>query len=267
MAWQLLEKPVSVQPRDLIRDIAAATILLTRLPLRWERFSGSAPDLNLAIWAFPVVGAGVGLGGGIVYSVADGFGLPGLVAAALAVCVMVVLTGAMHEDGLADVADGFGGGLGVAAKLEIMRDSRVGAYGVIGIVMALVLRVGGLSVLDVSDAIVMLVVAGMVSRLGMTLVMRFMEPARNDGLAHDSGKPTQNRVLAGAAVTNVVSLVLLEAEVLVFTLIVAAVTCLAAAAFARRQINGFTGDVLGAIQQVTEIAVMLVLVSFYHGAT
>ena len=257
---------MSAQPHDLIRDMAAATVLLTRLPLRWERFSGSAPDLNAAIWAFPVVGAGVGLGGGIIFAIANGFDMPGLVAAALAITVMVVLTGALHEDGLADVADGFGGGQSVEAKLEIMRDSRVGAYGVIAIVLALVLRVGGLSVLTAGDAFLALVMAGMISRLGMTLVMRYMEPARNDGLAHDTGRPEQARVVAGAIVTVLAGLVLLDGEVFVATLVVAAMTCLAVAAFARQQINGFTGDVLGAIQQVTEIAVLLILVSFYHGA-
>jgi adenosylcobinamide-GDP ribazoletransferase len=257
---------VSVQLHNIKQDLAAALVLLTRIPLRWNRFSDKAPDFNAAVWAFPVVGSVVGIVGAVAFALASGYGLPGLVSGALAVTAMVLLTGAFHEDGLADVADGFGGGKTAARKLEIMRDSRVGAYGVIAIVLAMILRVGGLSDLTPGEAAAAMIVAAMLSRLVMVYVMRYMPPARQDGLAHDTGKPELPPILVGTGLTFVVSFFLLGPSATIACFIAAFGIAAGIGAIARQQINGFTGDVLGATQQLADIAVILFLVGYWGSA-
>ena len=102
-------------------------------------------DIDRIAWAAPVAGAVVGLIGALVLALTALLGLPLLLRAGLATAALVAATGALHEDGLADVADGFGGGATRERKLEIMRDSRIGAYGAIALALALILRVGALT--------------------------------------------------------------------------------------------------------------------------
>ena len=114
------------------RDIGDALRFFTRMPV--GEAGASAPlDLNRVAWATPVAGAAAGLIGALVLALSGLLGLPHLVRAGLATSALVAATGALHEDGLADVADGFGGGATRAMKLDIMRDSRIGAYGALGV--------------------------------------------------------------------------------------------------------------------------------------
>src|SRR5208282_3251017 len=136
-------------------------------------------DLNRIAWAAPVAGAVVGFAGVLALAAAEALGLPPLVGAAL-----VAATGALHEDGLADVADGFGGGATRERKLAIMRDSRIGAYGAVALVLALIVRVGALSAAlahGFSSAAGALVIAAAVSRAGALAPLALLDPARTDG--------------------------------------------------------------------------------------
>src|SRR5690348_3107689 len=125
------------------RDVAEALRFFTRLRMG-ERDSSAPLDIDRIAWAAPVAGVVVGLIGALALALTTLLGLPPILRAGLATAALVIATGALHEDGLADVADGFGGGATRARKLEIMRDSRVGAYGAIAIALALILRVGAL---------------------------------------------------------------------------------------------------------------------------
>ena len=124
-------------------DVAEAVRFFTRLPL--GAADGKSLDFDRVAWAAPVAGAIVGLVGSGVLALTQPLGLPPLFRAGLATAAVVAVTGALHEDGLADAADGFGGGAGPARKLEIMRDSRIGAYGAVALTLALILRVGALA--------------------------------------------------------------------------------------------------------------------------
>ena len=261
MAWQHLEKQVSVPRHNPALDLVAAFVLLTRLPLPWDRLTDTAPNLNRSVWAFPVVGVLVGGCGGIGYGAALMLGLPPMVSALLAVTVMILLTGAFHEDGLADVADGFGGGLTLDRKLQIMRDSRIGAYGMLAIIIAVGLRVFSLASFSFPHAVEVLIIAAMFSRLMMAFIMRALPPARNDGLAHDTGKPGLLSIGVGIAITFGITFALTNLQLTISICGVAIVSCLIIGWIAKRQINGFTGDVLGAAQQVTEISVLLFLLT------
>jgi adenosylcobinamide-GDP ribazoletransferase len=243
--------------KQLAADIAAALLFSTRLPLpRAAAVTGA--DLARASWALPLAGAVVGLMAAVVYWLARGTGLPPLVAAGLTVAATLVATGCLHEDGLADVADSFGGGTR-ERKLEIMRDSRIGTYGACALFMSLLLRAGALATIaDPALAAPVLVVTHMAARSHMALFMRLVPPARADGLSVGVGTPPRGSAIA-ALIIGVVALGI--------GLGPAAGVCaiaLMAAEFAflrwlcMRQIGGQTGDVLGALEQTAEMTILFV---------
>ncbi|AWJ84383.1 adenosylcobinamide-GDP ribazoletransferase [Azospirillum sp. TSH58] len=251
--------PVSrwIAPR-WIADLALAVVFLTRLPLRLSGPLAEDAHARAMGW-FPLVGAGVGLVGGAVHGLAALAHLPPLPAALLALGAMVWLTGALHEDGAADVADGFGGGRDKARKLEIMRDSRVGSYGVLAIVFSVAVRGSALAALAEPRLVIpALLASGALSRGGMAAVARFMDPARADGLAARQGRPSPGTVALSLVLALAVAVAALKG--LAPAAILAAILAVVAVAWqARRQIGGHTGDVFGAAQQVAEAAVLLTL--------
>ena len=172
------------------RDVVDALRFFTRL--RVGEADLSAPlDIDRIAWAAPVAGVAVGLIGAMVLALTALLGLPPLLRAGLATAALVAATGALHEDGLADVADGFGGGATRARKLEIMRDSRIGAYGAIAIALALILRVGALAAaLDGGfwRAALGLTLVAAVSRAAALTPLALLPPARADGAGAAAGR-------------------------------------------------------------------------------
>ncbi|WP_127902450.1 adenosylcobinamide-GDP ribazoletransferase [Solirhodobacter olei] len=233
-----------------------ALMLLTRLPM--GRLD-PAPTLSAAAWAYPLAGAVVGAIAGLVYLLAQGLGLQPLPAVVLAVAAGVVATGGMHEDGLADLADGFGGGGDRARKLEIMRDSRVGSYGVIALCLALLLRVVLLAeVLPGHAPLFFLLGLGALSRAPLPVLMRLLPAARPDGLGRSASLQI-GAGQAGAAVLVGLVLALLFLPGFFCPVFAAAAATALTGLLARRQIGGFTGDVLGAAQIAAELAALLAL--------
>jgi adenosylcobinamide-GDP ribazoletransferase len=176
----------------------------------------------------------------------------------LAIAATLLATGCLHEDGLADVADSFGGSTR-ARKLEIMRDSRIGTYGVCALFVSLLLRASALATIaDPALAATILVATHMAARSGMALFMRLLPPAREDGLSVGVGRPPYASAVA-AAVIGVLALVLAlgPAAGLVAVMLMAAVFALLAW-LCMRQIGGQTGDVLGALEQIGEMTILLV---------
>ena len=244
-------------------DTRAALAFLTRVPVGAARAEGEGPPLGRAVRAFPVIGALIGLAAGLVYGIASGLGLPEIVAAVLALGASALITGALHEDGLADMADGFGGGETRERKLAIMRDSRIGAYGVIALVVVLAAKVGAIAHLGADLGGTGLVVAAMIaaaaaSRAAMPALMLWMQPARSDGLAADAGRPPSTHVWTGLAIAAVLAVALLTWSGLVAFLI-AGLGSAGIAWLAERQIGGHTGDVLGGVQQIAEVLFLLAL--------
>lgn len=240
-------------------DLRAALRFLTRVPVGAVRGEAERPSLGRAVRAFPIVGALIGLVAGIVYAIAAGLGLPDIVAAVLAVGAGALATGALHEDGLADMADGFGGGSTRERKLDIMRDSRIGAYGVIALVVVLAAKVGAIADLgDTGLVIAAMVAAAGVSRAAMPAVMLWLEPARSDGLAADAGRPPPTHVWTGLALAAVLAVGLLTWSGLVAFLIAGLGTA-GIAWLAERHVGGHTGDVLGGVQQISEVLFFLTL--------
>jgi adenosylcobinamide-GDP ribazoletransferase len=243
---------------DRAEELKASLAFCTRLPLLRETpIGGSA--LARASWAFPVAGLIVGLIGAIVYAVAHKVGLPAWPAAALAVVATLLATGCLHEDGLADTADGFGGGTTREQKFDIMRDSRTGAYGVCALVLSLLLRVSVLASLPNAHLIVWALIAShAAARATMPVLMFLLPPARSDGLSFEAGHPPGDSVTAAAVLGILILAFCLHPGRGVLALIVLLIVIALMTWLSMRQVEGQTGDVLGALEQVSEIAVLLV---------
>ncbi|HYM02405.1 MAG TPA: adenosylcobinamide-GDP ribazoletransferase [Stellaceae bacterium] len=250
------EAPIRRAPGDWPDDLLIAAAFLTRMPIPTPAVLPGR--LAQASWAFPLVGVGVGLLGGLAYAFAAWLGLPTLAAALIAVAGTAALTGALHEDGLADTADGFGGGATPEAKLSIMRDSRSGAYGVLALIFSVALRAAAIAAVgDGARVTGALVAAHAVGRGGLPLVLRALNAARADGLGADCGRPEAVIAWTAAAIAGIVALLALGFAPGVGALICAAAVMALLAVLAHRQIGGYTGDVLGAIEQGGEIVMVL----------
>ena len=242
------------------RDIADALRFFTRLRMGGPGAAATL-DIDRIAWAAPVAGVAVGLIGALVLGVTAALGLPLLLRAAFATAALVAATGALHEDGLADVADGFGGGATRARKLEIMRDSRIGAYGAIAIALALILRIGALAAaLDGGfwRATLSLMLVAALSRAAALTPLALLPPARADGAGAAAGLLDSN-ALAGAwgsalVIAVALGLVALGLAHVLLAALISGAGAWAMVAMARRAIGGQTGDVAGAAQQCGEIA-------------
>jgi adenosylcobinamide-GDP ribazoletransferase len=243
---------------DRAAELQASLVFCTRLPLLHATpIAGGA--IAKAAWAFPFAGLVVGLVGAIVYALAHKFGLPPWPGAALAVAATVLVTGALHEDGLADTADGFGGGTTRQQKLDIMRDSHIGVYGVCTVTLSIVLRVAALASLPNAHLVVWALIGAQAgARATLPALMLLLPPARSDGLSFAAGHPPSDSVAAAAVLGFVILAFCLHPSRAIVAVIVLAVVVALTAWLSRRQIEGQTGDVLGALEQVSEIAILLV---------
>ncbi|EKE45868.1 cobalamin 5'-phosphate synthase [Oceaniovalibus guishaninsula JLT2003] len=234
--------------------MAVAIALLTRLPLRADHARGAD-----AAWAWPLAGLVPGLAAGGAILLAGAAGLAPGIGAALALAASVITTGALHEDGLADCADGFWGGFTRDRRLAIMRDSRVGTYGLIALILSLLLRWACLAALIGAGAgIASVLAAALLSRAAMPPVARLLPHARTDGLSVSVRRPGATTALLAVLVALAAALLLTGGAAIPATL-AAALAALAVGAVARAKIGGQTGDVLGATQQCAEMAVLLAL--------
>ena len=247
--------------RRLAGDLAVSLMFCTRLPLG-HAAPGAGGDIARASWAMPVAGALVGALGALAYSMAVLLGLPPLVAAALALAVGLLVTGCLHEDGLADMADSFGGG-DRERKLAIMHDSRLGAYGACALMMSVLLRWSALaSIADARAVALALIAAHAAARAPLPAFMAFVPAARSDGLAAAAGPPPREAVTAAGVLGAVALAACFGPTAAVVALVVLAG---AAVVMARVSVNAFggqTGDVLGALEQVNEILILLVAAAF-----
>ena len=237
-----------------LAEMQMAVLLLTRLP--FGRLREPAPSIGAAAWAFPLAGLAVGLFAGGVMWAALTLGLSPPIAAGLALAAQVIATGALHEDGFADICDGFWGGISQERRLQIMRDSRIGSYGSIGLILLLGLRWLGLAAVAEDHAVAALVAVAMASRVAPVALMRWLPAARIDGLGAQ-GKGVRTGSVVVAALLGGLPMLLLPGGW--GALAVAALLVAVLARIAKAKIGGQTGDVLGAGQQVAEVALLLTL--------
>src|SRR5579863_2018120 len=205
---------------DWLDDLLAAAAFLTRMPVPNR---ASPPNLARAYRAFPLLGAARGVAIGAVYLLLQGIELPAIGAAALALGAGTMITGGLHEDGLADLADGFGGGKDQAAKLEIMRDSRLGTFGALTLMTSFVAKVGALSALPRSEVLIVLIATHALARAPLAVLAAAMPYARADGLAASVGRPDSQIALTACIVAAIIAFVTLPVGTAMLAALIVAV--------------------------------------------
>jgi adenosylcobinamide-GDP ribazoletransferase len=253
-------------------DLAHCVRFYSRLPvpaLPWEQNAHALPSFPRLVRVIPLAGLLIGLVPAAVLGCALLLDLGPWLAAILSVGAMVLATGALHEDGLADVADSFGGSTR-EKRLEIMRDSRIGSFGASALFLALALRIGALATLasrvdgGAVTAVVLLVAS--LSRTAGLMPLVFLSPARRDGMSQAVGQPARETFWLAAGIAGGIAVVLgalagLPPIGVALTLVLSGLSGVALTGFASRHLGGQTGDIAGAAQQVAEIAALIGLLT------
>ena len=238
-------------------DLPAAIGLLTRLPVFVDGEKASLRGAAAA-WTYPLVGVIIGVGLAIFASLLLALNIPAGIAAVLVLGASVIVTGAMHEDGLADAADGLWGGWDKARRLEIMKDSHIGVYGVCALALAFLIRWLALTAIIAFGIHWMaLIVTATLSRTSMVALMASLPNARTGGLSQSVGRPATRTSWLAVVIGAVVAIGCGFAGMV----LVAAAATIACGLIAHAKIGGQTGDILGATQQVTEITVLIAIVA------
>jgi adenosylcobinamide-GDP ribazoletransferase len=251
----------TVKKQGWYADLKICIQLLTRLPVyisdTQEGFSISG-----ASRLFPIVGAIVGIIAAAVLWVGSWFTFPSAILALLALLTMTLVTGALHEDGLADTFDGLGGGLTREQKLSIMRDSQIGSYGVMALLFSFGLRWAALTEITEQgfDVVLMsLIATAAASRAALPAVMHFIPVAREDGLSVGAGKPSFDRAITALLIGVGFLLFLLGFRTCIVAIGLSALVAGMFVYFVAMRLGGQTGDVLGATQQITETTIFLAI--------
>ena len=253
-------------------DLAHCVRFYSRLPvpaLPWEQNAHALPSFPRLVRVIPFAGLLIGLVPAAVLGCALLLDLGPWLAAILSVGAMVLATGALHEDGLADLADSFGGSTR-EKRLEIMRDSRIGSFGASALFLALALRIGALATLasridgGAVTAVVLLVAS--LSRTAGLMPLVFLSPARRDGMSQAVGQPARETFWLAAGIAGGIAVVLgalagLPPIGVALTLVLSGLSGVALTGFASRHLGGQTGDIAGAAQQVAEIAALIGLLT------
>ncbi|WP_428376840.1 adenosylcobinamide-GDP ribazoletransferase [Lichenicoccus sp.] len=244
--------------RRLRTDLAVTLGFFTRLPVGWLMPRAPGIAMGGAVWAFPIAGALVGVIGACAYAAACRIGLSPLLGACWTLAAMLLLTGGLHEDGLADMVDGLGGGQSVDRRLAIMHDSRIGSYGALALLVSSLTRIAAVATLaDPARVAVALIASCMLSRAAIILVAMLSLPARTGGLAALL-QPIGRRAAGLGLVLAVIATPLLVALRLAPWLLAGALLCgVGMARFCRLRLGGHTGDVLGACSVLAETVLLL----------
>jgi adenosylcobinamide-GDP ribazoletransferase len=251
---------------EFLTDLARSLAFLSRLPVPSRFFTGHDGSVSRACRAFPAAGFLVALAPALLLWLTAG-PHTGLLSAFLALGLMAFLTGGLHEDGLADSADGLFGGRDKEKVLAIMKDSRTGAYGVIALILSFGIRAASLAALAAGAgaglAALALLAAAALSRALMIWHWSALGAARENGTAVAVGHPLPGARTLALAIGVCATLPLLLAGLSPVTLLLSLAACALAlhrfTRFVQRVIGGYTGDTIGASQQITETTLLLAL--------
>lgn len=253
--------------QDYIDDIARSVAFLSRVHVPQRHFIGHDGRLSRAVSAFPVAGVLIVLPPAALAAVLSAFHAPPLLLAFAVLGLQVLITGALHEDGLSDSADGIGGGKDRESALAIMKDSRVGSYGVVALVLSFGIRSTAIAAIapyltPAGLAMALLAVAA-ASRTAMVWHWSLLPPARRDGVAASVGEPDRTATVIALVSGILLAALLLLPNASVLSLVLPLVAAIAAVLvfnrIALRKIGGHTGDTIGATQQLTEMSVFFAL--------
>jgi len=248
----------------IVTDIRIAVALSTILPVGPQTPANDG-EIARASWALPLAGLLVGLAGAMIYSLARMTGLTAGPAAMLAVAATILITGAIHEDGLADTADGFGGGRTPDRKLDIMRDSRIGTYGACALILSFALRWSALAAIGKPGSVAAaLAVSHAAARAALPMFMWLVPTARSDGLSAGAGRPSGQSAMIAMGLGMLCLISGLGPSGAMIGVILLVLAGLIMGWLAVTHVGGQTGDILGAMEQIGEIAIVLMAAALFE---
>jgi adenosylcobinamide-GDP ribazoletransferase len=252
---------------DFPRDVARSVAFLSRIPMPPSLFDGHDGALGAMARAFPLAGLLIALPASALFGLLLGVGADPLMTAMLALAVLTLTTGVLHEDGLSDTADGLGGGKDRERALAIMKDSRIGTYGAVGLILSFGLRAAAMAAvargLPPLSAAMSLPAVACLSRGAMVWHWYRLPAAKPDGVAASSGRPDFATMQIALLTAMVASALLLLPGLRLFAfvscLLITAAAAVALTRHVEKRLSGHTGDTIGATQQICEIAAFCAL--------
>ena len=248
-----------VNKQSWFTDLKICFVVLTRIPIY---VGETSKDFSIAEASrfFPITGAVIGLLSVLVFWLFSWFDLPASILSLLLLLIMTLLTGALHDDGLADTFDGLGGGIDREEKLSIMRDSYVGSYGIMSLLFSFGLRWAAyakLIELGFTFTALAVIATASASRAALPPIMYFIPVAREDGLSVRAGKPSLDRAVTSVLIGVAILFLLLGFQITVIAIGLSLLVVGFFVYFVATRIGGQTGDVLGAAQQLTAVTILL----------
>lgn len=239
--------------KNELKIFFTALMFYTRIPV--PKSTGySDENLNKATRYFPIIGIIVGGIAALVFY-AFHFILPNEVAVLFSMVATIYITGAFHEDGFADFCDGFGGGYTKEKILNIMKDSRIGTYGAVGLVLMLGMKFFSLNNIEINQIPIILISAHAFSRILPVIMIYTTNYSRMDATSKVKpvGKKGSAFSLIFAIITGLAFLYFIHLMAIIVALVICSIIFLIFRKYVLKRIDGYTGDVLGALQQLSEI--------------
>ena len=247
-------------------DFFATVMFFTRIPVNWAYFSDNAPNLTRAAWAFPLIGYFIGFCSGIIGDLSLFFGLSTFISCLLAVAFSVMLTGAFHEDGLADMADGFGAGGSPKKINEIMHDSRLGTYGTLALISGFLIRLGlVITLVDIGYSLI--VILSFAFATGKLSII-FIRNISNTSAFSKTGSIIEFISIKKLVVATFIWLIPIYFIFPFFGILLAIsqvfLVVFVISNMSQQKLGGITGDVLGATAFVSELVFLLGLIIYFR---
>jgi adenosylcobinamide-GDP ribazoletransferase len=250
----------------VLLDIGSAIIFLTRIPIPWDKISSEPPDISSSQWSFPIVGSFIGLVTALITIVGIQLGFNSLIAACIGIGSSVLLTGALHEDGLADTFDGFGGGKTLEKKIAIMKDSTLGTYGTSSLIFNYLLRIAALS--SISSHLEIICICVLASSSGRTsiVILRKISTPFSEVSSANTLQPANMKVITTCLLVCSSFFLFFGLAFLFIGLLMIILIPIVVSYLAKKQVGGINGDILGACAIKTELIFFLVTSTwFVHG--
>jgi adenosylcobinamide-GDP ribazoletransferase len=240
-------------------DFFATVMFFTRIPIKWSFFSDKPPNLTKAAWAFPLVGLLTGVLSGVLGDFLIFLGLPIFLCCIIAITLSVILTGAFHEDGLADTADGLGAGGSPERINEIIHDSRLGTYGVVALILGLLTRLGLLLTLfEYSYSLVSILSVGFASgKLAIIFSRNFFNNSRFVKMGSVVGTISNKNLFIATVIWALPTLIIFPFYGILLGGILMAFIIFILGLKSKKALGGISGDILGAIAFLTELVFLL----------
>jgi len=238
-----------------ILDLVATIMFFTRIPVNWSFFSNKAPDLTRAVWAFPIAGFLIGILSGSVGDFLINLGLPNFLSCVIAIALSVILTGAFHEDGLADTADGIGAG-GTPSRInKIIHDSRLGTYGVISLVLGLLIRLGLiLTLVENGYSLIFILSIGFASgKLAIIFTRKFFNQSKFAKIGSIIGTISPKKFFLATLIWILPALTIFPFYGILLGIVFMISLSLIIGFKSKKALGGITGDILGAVAFSTEL--------------